>query len=411
MPVEKHRNREEQTQTYRTSKNASPPRHAYANLSRFNPPSFQNQVPAFHGEAPRVPAPAINLSIPPIQIRPPLETELKLAPEFPGPSPEDESPQKQIEADQGSVETPINYGQWLSNELKQRGWSVRQLAAMLDVPVAQILRWGKNRSYPGFSFRQQIADLFANQNTEALQEPTKQAPPTDKQTGHDERKLQIQINTPQLTAQNFTTIFSSITELHTKCWLIQQGRFADVVEYTRTHSIKFAQEANLQITQLTYNSPLYASLEPGTSTNNKPLPEPPIKLRLAFSPQDVVEAVIKSIQAIIHIKPDYEAKQLKNEEMRTAIKQREQEAESKNEREQIELERLKLVYQRELLELEAQKVETILKTANTVVTMLAPDTPASDQMKTILVQALIPTLTQLGSGQGLQLALPVAHSH
>ena len=67
--------------------------------------------------------------------------------------------------------------------------------------------------------------------------------------------LRIYVIEEPLTAQNFTTIISAITELHTKCWLIVKDRFADLIEYTQTHNIRFVEEAGLVIAKLTHNSP------------------------------------------------------------------------------------------------------------------------------------------------------------
>src|SRR5881275_2888524 len=43
--------------------------------------------------------------------------------------------------------------------------------------------------------------------------------------------LHIRIIEEPLTAQNLTTIISTLTELYTKCWLIAQGRFPDLINY------------------------------------------------------------------------------------------------------------------------------------------------------------------------------------
>jgi hypothetical protein len=47
--------------------------------------------------------------------------------------------------------------------------------------------------------------------------------------------IRIRILEEPLTAQNLTTIFSALTELYTKCWLISKNRFADLSNYTLTH--------------------------------------------------------------------------------------------------------------------------------------------------------------------------------
>jgi len=68
-------------------------------------------------------------------------------------------------------------------------------------------------------------------------------------------KLRIRVIEEPLTAQNLTTILSALTELSTKYWLIAKGRFADLIEYTQTHNGRFAEEANIVVTRVSYNSP------------------------------------------------------------------------------------------------------------------------------------------------------------
>ena len=62
--------------------------------------------------------------------------------------------------------------------------------------------------------------------------------------------IRIRITEEPLTAQNLTTIISALNELHTKCWLIQQDRFSDLINYAQTHDIRFTKEANLTIGKL-----------------------------------------------------------------------------------------------------------------------------------------------------------------
>src|SRR6266536_299735 len=70
----------------------------------------------------------------------------------------------------------------------------------------------------------------------------------------------IKITEDPLTAQNLTTIISTLTELYTKCWLIVQGRFPDLINYSQTHDIRFTKEANLTIGMLAHESPTLVEL-------------------------------------------------------------------------------------------------------------------------------------------------------
>ena len=72
--------------------------------------------------------------------------------------------------------------------------------------------------------------------------------------------LSIRITEEPLTAQNFSTIISVLTELYTKAWLIQQGRFPDLINYAQTHDRRFTKEANLVIGKLAHDSPALIEL-------------------------------------------------------------------------------------------------------------------------------------------------------
>src|SRR5205814_5882751 len=75
--------------------------------------------------------------------------------------------------------------------------------------------------------------------------------------------IRIRIVEEPLTAQNFSTIISALTELHTKCWLIVKNRFGDLIAYTQTRNLQFSEEAHLVIERMAHNSPLELKLNPG----------------------------------------------------------------------------------------------------------------------------------------------------
>ena len=72
--------------------------------------------------------------------------------------------------------------------------------------------------------------------------------------------LQIHLTEEPLTAHNLAIIISSLTELHTKLFLIEQGRFTDLTEYSQKGNPQFDEEAALIITRLTHNSPTWIDL-------------------------------------------------------------------------------------------------------------------------------------------------------
>src|SRR5258708_6351141 len=74
--------------------------------------------------------------------------------------------------------------------------------------------------------------------------------------------LHIRIIEEPLTTQNFMSIISALSELYTKCWLIQQSRLSDLIDYIQTHNSRFSEESPLIISKLTYNSPADLQLKP-----------------------------------------------------------------------------------------------------------------------------------------------------
>ena len=72
--------------------------------------------------------------------------------------------------------------------------------------------------------------------------------------------LSLHITEEPLTARNFAITISALTELHTKCWLIQEKRFGDLTEYSQTSDSYFDLQAPLIINRLSHNSPTWMEL-------------------------------------------------------------------------------------------------------------------------------------------------------
>ncbi len=220
--------------------------------------------------------------------------------------------------------------------------------------------------------------------------------------------LHIRILEEPLTAQNFTTIISTLTELHTKSWLIRNGRFADLVDYTQTHNVRFPKEANLIIDKLTHNSP--ADIK--------------FSVNADASPQGLVEALKIAIDGIAQAPMRKEAAELENHAKESEIRLKEQEAkitfEDKKQNREIEAQKAELERQKSLLEIERQQLQLqkirleltyermnlATETSRKMVETLYPG--ADEATKVMLIQSLLPQLFQLENCQGLTLALPIS---
>jgi hypothetical protein len=73
--------------------------------------------------------------------------------------------------------------------------------------------------------------------------------------------IPLRINEEPLTPQTLAIAFTALTELTTKFWLISKRRFADLIEYTQTHDIRFANEAGATIAWATFHSPFSFGLQ------------------------------------------------------------------------------------------------------------------------------------------------------
>jgi hypothetical protein len=245
--------------------------------------------------------------------------------------------------------------------------------------------------------------------------------------GDSEPILHIRIMEEPLTILNFRTIISSLTELHTKCWLIQQGRLSDLVDYAQTHDTRFIGEANLIITKLTLNSPADIKLAQSSRSDNQPQNSPlDIKVNVDASPKGIMEALRTAIDAVVQVTIRFKAAKLEIRARELDVNQKEMEWQSQLadreqnrhleaqkaelikqktlleiEREQVEIERQRLALQGERLELEKKRVEYALETANKMVDILNPG--IDDITKALLARTLLPNLLQLGNSNGLEL--------
>jgi hypothetical protein len=203
--------------------------------------------------------------------------------------------------------------------------------------------------------------------------------------------LHIRITEAPLIAHNFTTIISALTELHTKAWLIQQRRFPDLLNYAHTHDIRFTKEANLTIGKLTHNSPTQVEL----------ILNPTTLAAAAGAVVTLAGALKIAIDNIGQTSLRLKEKELDREIRRQAAQQARQTTAQKagQERQKAQLE-----IARKRLEVEKNRVEVALETASKMVDTLRSG--IDKETKGMLEQALLPSLLQLSSTEGLELALP-----
>jgi transcriptional regulator with XRE-family HTH domain len=180
------------------------------------------------------------------------------------------------------------YGKQLQLERELRGWTQEQLAARIGVDVSVVQLWETNRSSPDRTYRQKLAELLGNYyslSSEVL-------------TNGDLQVCVVQI---ELTAHDFTTIISALTEFYTQFWLLQQGRIDDLAKYTKSQDSRFVREANLVIDNLASNSPALITLitDPGTATSAVTS-----SVTLAVAMQKAVDAIVQVWVKIINAKID-----------------------------------------------------------------------------------------------------------
>ncbi len=205
--------------------------------------------------------------------------------------------------------------------------------------------------------------------------------------------IRIRITEEPLTAQNLITIISALTELYTKCWLIGQGRFADLIEYTQTRNARFAQKAHLVIARVAYNSPFN------------------MDWKVDLSAPSVAEAFTTAIDAVTQRQQRLEKAELENRAKRQEIEQVKQKAAQENklalldqERQELEVERQRLELLEKRLEVQKKGIEFAIEIANKMVDILRPS--ADEDTRAMLIQAVLPNLLQLDNGKGLELILP-----
>lgn len=242
---------------------------------------------------------------------------------------------------------------------------------------------------------EEFNDIFPEEQIRSRITAPIDLPSTFRPSAHATSVLHIRISEEPLTAQNLTTIVSTLTELSTKYWLIAKGRFSDLIEYTQTHNGRFAEEANVVVSRVSYNSPFN------------------MDWKVDLSAPSVAEALVTTIDGITQRQERLEKAKLENQAKAVEIKEAEQKAEQENqmalleqEKRRLELEQRRLEVLEKQLEVQKKGIEYALEIAGKVVDTLHPGAdPATRAME---IQTLLPNLVQLQNGKGLELALPTS---
>lgn len=202
-----------------------------------------------------------------------------------------------------------------------------------------------------------------------------------------------------LTSQNVALTLTSLTELTTKLWLIAKRHFTDLIEYTQTHDVRFANEAGTTIAWITYNSPLSFGLNV-----DKVMP-------------GIAEAIITVVDGLSQRKAKREEleihneielltiksgkEQLKQQKEMTALEREKQEIRLEKQRLKNEKTRLALVEQR--LQSQMTQIEQALELAAKAVDIVYPNADA--EIRPVIIQTLVNNILQIDSVNGLQLSM------
>lgn len=218
-------------------------------------------------------------------------------------------------------------------------------------------------------------------------------------TGENSSSLLIQILEESLTAQNLSTIIAAITDLHTRCWLIEQKRFTDLMDYAQTRDPRFVKEANLLVGIMTHNSPALIDFIMS-----------PVGIAGAAT---IAYVIKKGIDAIVQAPLRYQATKLKNDREALEQKIRKQEAQQEqkkaSQKAQLELERQQLEIDRQHLELQKDRIKFTIEVATTLGSQLQPDVDKGT--RELLAHSLVPPLLQIATTEGLEALLPLPQTN
>jgi len=214
--------------------------------------------------------------------------------------------------------------------------------------------------------------------------------------------LRIGILEDPLTAQNLSAIITAITDLHARCWFIQQKRLSDLMDYAQTRDPRFVKEANLRVGAMSHNSPVVIDLLVNAGT-------------ITGGVATLVLAMTKAIDAVAQTPLRFRAAKLKNErevldqkiaaeKAETEKRTLDQERQIAAQKAQIELEKQQLELDRQRFELQKDRVNVVIEIATTTFNQLQVDIDAGQ--REMIIHSLVPPLLQLASADAIVTTLP-----
>lgn len=249
----------------------------------------------------------------------------------------------------------VSYGQQLQYELKLRGWKPIQLVEKIGIPLPQVLFWVTDEIKPDLASRQKLCQLLGNAyylSSKVLHNGT----------------LQVRIVQRLPSPQDFSTIFSALTRLHTQFWLIQRRNIDDLNKFAETEDRSYVEKANLIIENLSTKSPALITLltDPGTVTT---IVASGVTLALALN--KVIDSMTQAWTKIVDVR----------------IETQKKEAELRNKEAE---ERRKLI-------------EEAVAAMTKIIDELAPG--ADQKTRAMMMQAILPKYVECLNGKGNKLDL------
>lgn len=171
--------------------------------------------------------------------------------------------------------------------------------------------------------------------------------------------LRIGFDEEPLKAQSLISVLSALTDLHTKCWLIEHERFDDCIAYAQTHESRYAEEANLVIVSITHTSPTIIDLLLGSAG-------------IAVAMKIAIDAVVQTPQRL-------KAKKLENEQKALDV-------------------------EKERWEFQQKRIHDSIEVARKVIETVRPD--IDQTTKANLMQHFLPTYSGVESIKVLDIYVP-----